>query len=244
MPMVASTLEAEWNERLRALTDAQDQYEQQRGIDQKIVDEKCKELVRSLASGFPVIWNDPQTSHRDRKRMVQLLIEDVTLIKGQQITCHIRFKGGACETRTVPLRASGCKGWKTDAKIVQLIDKLLDEHTDEQIARILNDEAYKSGKGVSFTPASVRYVRTSYRLKTRYTRLQELGLLTQEEIAECLDVAVATIRRWRRLGLLKAHAYDNKNRYLYEPVAPGGILKHPGIRRMDPRGSQALSLKK
>ncbi len=79
--------------------------------------------------------------------MVQLLIEDVTLIKGEKITYHIRFKGGTCQTRTLPLPAPTYKTWETDPEIVQLIDQLLDEHTDKQIAKILNDKRYRSGKG-------------------------------------------------------------------------------------------------
>jgi len=242
--LVASTLEAEWNERLRALTDAQEQYEQQRIIDQKVLDEKSKELVHSLAGSFPSIWNDPQTSHRDRKRMVQLLIEDVTLIKGEQITCQIRFKGGTCQTRTLPLPAPAYKTWETDPEIVQLIDKLLDEHTDKQIANILNGRGYHSGKGGSFTRMIVRNVRVSHRLNSQCTRLQVRGWLTQEEMATRLDVSVGTIKRWRKRGLLKAHAYDDKNRYLYEPVEPGAVLKHQGIKLTDSRRFSTLSRKK
>ena len=78
--------------------------------------------------------------------MVQLLIEDVTLIKGEPITCQIRFKGGTCQTRTLPLPAPAYKTWETDPEIVQLIDELLDEHTDKQIANILNGRGYHSGK--------------------------------------------------------------------------------------------------
>ena len=33
--------------------------------------------------------------------MVQLILEDVTLIKGTQITVHVRFKGGATRRRIV-----------------------------------------------------------------------------------------------------------------------------------------------
>ena len=242
--LVASTLEAEWNERLRALTDAQEQYEQQRILDQKILDKKTKELVHSLANGFPTIWNDPQTSHRDRKRMVQLLIEDVTLIKGQQITCHIRFKGGVCQTRTMPLPTPACRTWETAPEIVQLIDKLLDEHTDKQIAKILNDRRHRSGKGGSFTRMTVRNVRTSHRLKSLWTRLKERGLLTQEEMAKRLDVTAGTINRWRRHGLLNAHVYDDKNRYLYEPVEAGEILRHQGVKLADPRRFSSFAHKK
>lgn len=233
--LVATTLEAEWNERLRALAVAQEQYEQQRILDQKVLDEKSKDLVRSLAGSFATIWNDPRTSHRDRKRMIQLLIEDVTLIKGETITYHIRFKGGACQTRTLPLPAPAYRMWETDPEVVQLIDKLLDDHTDKQIAKILNDKRYQAGKGGSFTRMTVRNIRVSHQLKSLCARLQERGLVPEEGMAAHLQVTVNTIKRWRRHGLLRAHAYDDKNRYLYEPVEPGAILKHQGIRLTDPR---------
>ena len=43
----------------------------------------------------------------------------------------------------------------------------------------------------------------------------------------------AIISGWRKCGLLKAHAYDDKNRYLYEPVEPAAVLKHQGIKLTD-----------
>ena len=48
-----------------------------------------------LPSDFPKLWNDSKTPIKERKRMVHLIIEDVTLLKKQKkITAHIRFKGG------------------------------------------------------------------------------------------------------------------------------------------------------
>ncbi len=82
---------------------------------------------------------------------------------------------------------------------------------------------------------TVRNVQTSHRLKSLWTRLKERGLLTQEEMAKRLDVTAGTINRWRRHGLLNAHVYDDKNRYLYEPVEAGAILKHQGVKLADPR---------
>ena len=38
--------------------------------------------VLALAHDFPKLWQDPRTPDRERKRMVRLMIEDVTLIKG------------------------------------------------------------------------------------------------------------------------------------------------------------------
>ena len=40
---------------------------------------------------------------KDRKRMIRLIIEDVTLTKADSILLQIRFKGGALETHHLPL---------------------------------------------------------------------------------------------------------------------------------------------
>ena len=81
--LVADSLEAEWNEKLRALAQAQDDYERKRSADRKAIDNAQRKQLFSLAQDFPAIWNDPKTPHRERKRMVALLIEDVTLFKAE-----------------------------------------------------------------------------------------------------------------------------------------------------------------
>ena len=101
--LVADTLEAEWNEKLRLLKQAEQAYEQQRKQDALVVDEDKRADLKALIQDFPRLWKDPCTSPRDRKKMTRLLIEDVTLNKGEKITVAIRFKGGA--TKVVELDA-------------------------------------------------------------------------------------------------------------------------------------------
>jgi hypothetical protein len=98
---VAESLEAEWNE-LRALGAAQQEYERQRAAGALDLDAEQRQRVLSLATDFPAIWRDPRTPPRERKRMLGLLIEDVTLIKQRQIILAVRFRGGATTTLTLP----------------------------------------------------------------------------------------------------------------------------------------------
>ena len=60
-------------------------------------------VILSLANTFPQLWRDPATPDRERKRIVRLLLEDVTLIRGDGIMLHLRFKGGAQRTIQLPL---------------------------------------------------------------------------------------------------------------------------------------------
>ncbi|HEX6176304.1 MAG TPA: recombinase family protein, partial [Candidatus Binatia bacterium] len=92
--LVADTLEAEWNAKLRALNEAQQEYERLRQTDHLAIGAAQRTRIAALASDFPRLWQDPKTPDRERKRMVRLLLEDVTLLKGEQVHVHIRFKGG------------------------------------------------------------------------------------------------------------------------------------------------------
>jgi len=93
--LVASSLEADWNHKLRELADAQEQNEQRTKEDRLILSKQQREEILALTSDFPKLWNDPQTSDRERKRIVRLIIEDVTLTKCGGTQIDVRFKGGA-----------------------------------------------------------------------------------------------------------------------------------------------------
>jgi len=217
--LVVDVLEAEWNEKLRALHDAQEELESRRAQDHRDLDDEQREQILALATNFPRLWNDAKTPMRERKRMVRLLIEDVTLTKGEEITMGVRFRGGMTQSLALPLTQPAWQLRKTPARVVAEIDKLLGHHIESTIAGMLNDQGLVSGEGKPFHPIMVKRIRRCYGLKTRYTRLRDAGMLTLAEIAGMLDVAPQTVKVWRDHGLLRAHAYNDKNECLYE---------HPG----------------
>src|SRR5436309_1892573 len=100
--LVADSLEADWNAKLRALAEAQEDYQRRRAADRLVVDEQERQRILALATDFPAVWRDPKTPQRERKRMLALLIEDVTLIRRREITAAVRFRGGATTTSTLP----------------------------------------------------------------------------------------------------------------------------------------------
>jgi hypothetical protein len=113
-PLVADSLEAEWNNKLRALNEAQQEYERLRQTDRIVMDEAQRRRITALASDFPRLWRDPKTPDREKKRMVRLLLEDVTLIKRDQILVQVRFKGGVVHSLTLPLPLGAPELRKTD----------------------------------------------------------------------------------------------------------------------------------
>ncbi|MGH8577390.1 MAG: recombinase family protein [Gammaproteobacteria bacterium] len=215
--LVADSLEADWNARLRALTEAQADYERQRASDRLVVDADERERILALTTDFPAVWRAPATPQRERKRMLALLIEDVTLIKQRQITAAVRFRGGATTSVTLPRPLTAQQQRATHADVRQEIDHLLDEYTDAQVAHILNERGLRTGAGDAFDPASVQWVRFSTKLKSLKERLLEAGMLTRRQISAKLGIGRTTLGRWRQEGRLKARICNDLGEWLYWP---------------------------
>jgi hypothetical protein len=214
--LVADTLEAEWNKKLRVLTEAQDEYKRQCEADRMILNSDERGRIMSLATDFPRLWHDPKTQDREKKRMVRLLLEDVTLVKNSGITMHIRFKGGTSKTINLSAPMNAWQLRETSKGIVSQIDRLLDQYTDGEIADVLNDKNSVSGTGRSFSARIVAGIRRTYGIKSRFERLREQKLFTISEISDSLKISKATVKYWAKNNILKSYKYNDKNERLYQ----------------------------
>lgn len=231
--LVADSLEADWNDKLRRLAETQEVCERQRAQDRKLVDEQQRAAILSLATNFPQLWRDASTPDRERKRMLRLLLEDVTLIRADHLTLHIRFKGGAHRTIQLPLPQRSWEQRQTSTEIAAAINQLLNHYTYPEIAAVLNSQSLHSGEGKPFTARIVARIQRSYQLTPRYDRLRIAGMLTVEEMATALEIHPQRVKIWNRHGLIRGHAYNGKNDCLYE---------HPGEN--SPRKAQGVKLAK
>jgi hypothetical protein len=157
--------------------------------------------------------------------MARLLLADVTLLKADAITAQVRFHGGVTHTLQLALPKPAWLQRQTAPCVVKAIDTLLDDYTDAETAEQLNRQGLRSGEGGRFHRLMVARLRRAYALPSRYARLRARGLLTQGEIAARLHVAPATIKNWRRAGLLVSHRYDDKGQCLFEPPGPAAPKK-------------------
>lgn len=223
--LVASSLEADWNEKLAYLKQSQEEYEQQSKKDQLTLNTEEKNKLMTLSTDFTEIWNNAHTPLREKKRMVRLLIEDVTLLKNTEITMHVRFKGGAVKSLTIPAPMTCGQLRKTSQTVIAQIDQLLDKYTDEEVSHLLNQTDALSGTGKKFTPHIIGNIRRTYGLKGRYERLKENKFLTLGEIAKKLNVSTTTIKQWGCEKMILSYRYNSKNECLYEFNPPLLISK-------------------
>lgn len=214
--LVADTLEGQWNEKLRLLAQAKDEYERHHRLDSTRITDEQKARIRALASDFPKLSQDPKTPDRDRKSMARLLLEDVTLRRDETVCVQLRFRGGAHQELHLPLPKTAWELKKTKPEIVAEIDRLMDHHhTEGEIAQLLNKRGWHSSAGNPFTLRMIHRLRHAYGLKTRRARLQDQTLLTPRQIGPMIGSALSRVKYWRRVGVLKGVRIGERNEYLY-----------------------------
>src|SRR5260221_10889182 len=219
--LVASVLEAEWNARLQEYTQVQEEAWQQREKEQHRLSAQERQAIANLVEDFPRVWQDERTSDRERKRMVRLLLEDVTLRKDEVITAQVRLKGGATQTMTLPIS----QGRRSAQEVMTLIDQLLDDYTDAEVAERLNQRGWRTYEGKLFHATRILSLRRYHQLKDHGARLRERGLLSASEAAQAYGVCPQTIRDWGRAGRIPMYHADGRGIALFSP--PEEQAPHP-----------------
>ena len=207
-------LEADWNARLRELAEVTEQAERQQVAEQRRLSALEQQAIADLVEDFPRVWKDAHTSDRDRKRMVRWLLEDVTVLRQEDvITAHIRLKGGATQTITVPVGRGRC----SEPSLIALIDELLEDFTDAEVAVHLNEQGWRTYEGKPFTAARVLSLRRYRRLKDHATRLAEKGWLNTSDAASAYGVCRETLMLWGRAGLLPMSRINEQGTAMFPP---------------------------
>ena len=227
--LVVDNLEKRWNEKLRGLATAEEAFAEWKEKNRFDVSPAAREDILRLVQDFPALWNHPQTTTRDRKQMLRLMIEDVTLLREDDICVSVRWKGGATSELRLPTPLTAWKARQTPQAVLDRIAGLAEQHTDEQIAEILNREELRSGTGLTFTYEHVTRLRIAKRIPGYYDHLRRAGMVTCKEIMARTGVGEQTVRKWRRSGLLRAIRYSRK-RWLYDFPGQEILSQHPKRR--------------
>ena len=140
--LVADSLEADWNGKLRALAEAHGDYQRQRTADRVAVD---PEHARSASSRSPptsppsgAIRTPPSASASGCWRSSSRMSRCSSSARSPP---HVRFRGGATTTLTLPRPLTAWELRATSAEVRQQMNALLDEYTDAQVAALLTSGA-------------------------------------------------------------------------------------------------------
>ena len=152
--LVADNLERHWNEALQRLAAAEEAYAGADKTQPPPVTPEMKERVAALVADLPRVWHDPRTPARDRKRMLRLLIEDVTLLRDDVIRVSIRWRGGATRRIECPLPLAAPDLRRTPAAVVEQVRALATEQIEDGAVERSGPVPVPVGEGLEATEAS------------------------------------------------------------------------------------------
>lgn len=203
--LVAATLEKRWEETLQRQTEVKTSYDAFVNREALATTPEQRAQVLALAQDFPRLWHAPSTQAKDKKRMLRLLIEDITVEKergSKQVVLHVRWQGGASSDVMVTLPPKIADQQRYPAAVVERIRTLATTLTDDGIVAALNDEGLVSPTGKPFTRSMIDWVRYRYRIPP--TVQKRPGELSVKEVMKRFGVSHHVVYYWIDRGVVTA----------------------------------------
>ena len=209
--LVARTLERDWNEKLAEVERLERDSTLRPQLSAQLVNPKERQRILALAQDVPRTWQASTTLQTDRKQLLGYLIKDVTLCRGDTtIQVAIRWQTEDCTVLEVARPQRSYEVRRTDPAVVARVRALASEHTDGQIAALLNQEGFRSGTKGRFTAAKVQWIRYVHSISSGCPEGPAAcpdgdrgdGRCTVQAAARQLNVNISTIAAWCRAGRL------------------------------------------
>jgi Lactonase, 7-bladed beta-propeller len=208
--LVAGTLERRWNDALLQLEDLKKQAAELQQQKARVATPEQKEKVMALARDLPRLWHAPTTQTKDRKRMLRLLIKDITVKESavpKQLVVHIRWQGGACTDRSVQLPPKVADRVRYPAAVVQRVHELAQSLPDAQIAAHLNREGHSSAKDRPYTAKIIQWIR--WRNQIPPATLKKPEEFTVQQVAQQFGVSTGVIYYWIEHEIITARRLND-----------------------------------
>jgi hypothetical protein len=173
-----------------------------------------KAKVLALAQDLPRVWHAPTTQAKDRKRMLRLLLKDITVEKAsspKQLLVHLRWQGGASTNLTVQLPLNIADRVRYPAALVDNVRELAHALPDAEIANRLNRDGHASAKGKPYTTRIVRWIRWRYQIPPATLRRPEE--LTVQQVAQHFGVNAYVVYYWIERNLIQARQLNQRMPY-------------------------------
>jgi DNA invertase Pin-like site-specific DNA recombinase len=203
--LIAATLEKRWNEATQRLHDLEAELAAFERQVMRAVTAEQKRQILQLGGDFPRLWTTSTTAPRDRKRILRLLVRDITVTKGPEprvVRLHIRWQGGATETLLVQLPQKRADATRYPSPLVERIRELAANHHDDEIATLLRIEGCKSTiTGKPITLGTIKWLRYKHRIQA--LRPSE-GTMNVRQVCEKYGVSHWVVHYWIGRGIVPA----------------------------------------
>lgn len=212
--LVARTLERRWEEKLRALEKAEQEY--RAWIEQERLDLTARDRqdIIDLGSDLPRVWYASSTTAADRKQILRFLIKEVIVDQKRargKVWFQINWQTGAISEHWYIRRV---RSYAEHARFEQIQQRILELHAEQkldgEIADILNAEGFRTTKRGLFDNKTIWLLRKQMGLPAvkpngPHPPRWEDGTYSIQGAAQVIGVFSGTIYKWLRTGLLEGH---------------------------------------
>jgi DNA invertase Pin-like site-specific DNA recombinase len=243
--LVVRQLEADWEAALAEVSRLEADYQRFTEEQPATLTPAERAAIQALASDLPRVWHAASTTHADRKQLLRILIEDITVnVAGDSelVDVTITWVGGH-QTSGQAVRPVARLNQLSyyPALLARVTELAAAGQNNSQIAGVLNAEGFRPPKRTSrFTGGQVRTLITQHGIrgqaKGRPAVLTGLapGQWSVPGLAAELGMPTATIYNWIYRGWITArHAPGTRNWII---TADGGQMNYLRERRTRPPG--------
>jgi hypothetical protein len=234
--LIAATLEQRWNDAMQRLQELEAELADFERQTMRAVTAEQKRQILQLAGDFPKLWAAPTTTGRDRKRILRLLVRDITVTKGPEpkaVKLHVCWQGGATETLELQLPPNRAEAVRYPEAFVTRIRELAINHHDDDIIRLLHAEGHQSPTGKALTLSMIKWLRYKYRIPAPRPPDNTLNV---RQVRDRYGVSLWVVHYWIGHGLVVAHQRkpnapyaisidDKSDQFLRTWVANSGHLR-------------------
>ena len=203
--LIAATLETRWNDAVQRQHDLEAELAAFERKSMRAVTVEQKQQILGVAKDFPRLWAAATTTPRDRKRILRLLVRDVTVVKGPEpktVRLQIRWQGGETETLRLQLPQNRAEAIRYPMAFVNRIRELATDHRDDDIVAALRAEGRKSTMtGEPIALGTVKWLRYKYRIPAPPP---PKGTLNVRQVRERYGVSLWVVHYWIARGIIPA----------------------------------------
>lgn len=214
--LVAAELERRWNDSLSEQRNAQESLENFRHQQPAGITTKQEQMVRDLSTNISALWSADSTTGIDRQLIARSLIEKVIVEpvrQGERSRVVIKWCGGF-ESCYEMNRSVGSFDKLEDAPVI--LNRVLElrhrGYSSFAIAKLLNEEKYRSTQGGAFTKPIVTSLLKRLRKSGHDTTKQSNDYWKLTQLASRLQIKKETLNTWRVRGWV--HASEHGGHWL------------------------------
>jgi hypothetical protein len=211
--LVAASLEKRWNDALGRVEEVHRQMADFQRQQTRTFTPQQREQILALAGDLPRLWKSDTTSAKDKKRMLRLLVDNITVERGEGrlVSLHVCWSGGAREDLEAILPRKVQDRVRHLSAHVDEVRRLAKDHTDAQIVELLNGRGERTAKGNPFTAASIKWIRYKHRIPAPQLKLPHE--LTVNDVAEKFRVSRGVVYYWINRDVLPARRLGDGHPY-------------------------------